>query len=313
MKQNYSLRLFFIKRMLLVFIFISLIGANIQILTDSNNLVSVASAQQDTWSLTLQITETAGSGNTVILGASLNASDATDNLDIPEPPAPPQQPYIRAWFATSFSTPFNRLLHEYKNISAPRMQWNLSIRWYPKEENNSSTLIRISWDPLQAVKSGFELFKLYENNTAVANLRTESSFSFPSNGTLYQFQIIGQSSSTNGTSEQNTLPVLSILLGIGVLIMVSIIAVFFYYRQKRKDKELWRKEQERKEEETKRIEKERKEQEMRKIEQERKEEELLLKEKQRKEVRKETIKKRTKTTKNQRTTKGTQQAKNKGP
>jgi hypothetical protein len=301
MKQNYSSKSLFIRRMLLISIFMSLIGTSIQILTDGNNPSSIVSAQQDTWALTLQITETAGSGNTVILGASRNASDATDNLDLPEPPAPPQQPYTRAWFATSFPVPFNRLLHEYKNISSPRMQWNLSIRWYPPEDNNSSTLIRISWDSTQAVKSGFESFKIYENNTVLANLLTQNSFSFPSNGTLHQFQIIGQGRATNGTSEQNTLPVLPILLGIGVLIIVSIIAVFFYYRQKRKDEELWRKEQERKEEEK------------RQLEQERKEEEQRQKEKQRKETQKEEIPKGTKRTKKQTPKKGTKQIQKQTP
>ena len=231
MKQNHSPRRFLIKRMLLITIIMSLIGTGIQTLSNRNIPLSIVSAQQDTWSLTLQITEPSGSGNTVVLGGSLNASDGQDDLDLPEPPAQ-MPPYIRAWFTTPFSIPFDKLLHEYKHIPSQRMQWNLSIIWAPEPGNDSSTTISIIWDPTQAAKSTYDSFRLYENNTAVANMLTENSYSFPSNGTLHLFQIIGQTTSTNGASEQNDLPVLPILLGISVLVIVIIIAFFFYKRKK---------------------------------------------------------------------------------
>ncbi|MBE3138988.1 MAG: hypothetical protein IMZ53_00225, partial [Thermoplasmata archaeon] len=183
-------------------------------------------------SLTLQITEPSGSGNSVVLGGSPNASDGQDDLDLPEPPAPPTLPSIRAWFTTPFSIPFNKLLHEYKHVPSQRMEWNLSTIWAPEPGNTSSTTISISWDPTQVAKSTFDSFQLYENNTAVANMLTENSYSFPSNDTQHRFQIIGQSTSTNGTSEQNDLPVLPILLGISVLVIVIIIALFLYKRKK---------------------------------------------------------------------------------
>jgi len=231
MKQNYPLRRFFIKRMFLIIVIISIIGMGIQTLSNKNIPLSIVSAQQDTWTLTLHITESAGSGNTVVLGGSSNASDGQDDLDLPEPPAPPQLPSIRAWFATSFPVPFNRLLHEYKHIPSQRMQWNLSIIWAPEPGNDSSTTIRIFWDSSQAAESGFESFQLYENDTVVANMLTENSFSFPSNGTLHQFQIIGQSTPANGASEKNDLPVLPIILGISVLIIA--IALFIVYKRKK--------------------------------------------------------------------------------
>ncbi|MBE3137250.1 MAG: hypothetical protein IMZ43_07680 [Thermoplasmata archaeon] len=227
MKQNYPPRRFLIKRMLLITIIMSLIGMGIQTLSNKNIPLLIVSAQQDAWSLTLKIT----AGPTIILGGSPNASDGQDDLDLPEPPAPPTLPSIRAWFATPLSIPYDKLLHEYKHAPSQRMEWNLSLIWIPEPGNTSSTTISISWDPTQAAKSTYDSFQLYENNTAVANMLTENSYSFPSNGTLQSFQIIGLSTSTNGASEQNDLPVLPILLGISVIVVV-IIAFFLYKRKK---------------------------------------------------------------------------------
>jgi hypothetical protein len=217
--------------MLLITIIMSLIGTGIQTLSNKNIPLSIVSAQQDTWTLTLHITESAGSGNTIVLGGSPSASDDQDDLDLPEPPAP-IPPYIRAWFTTPFSIPFNKLLHEFKHVPSQRMEWNLSIIWVSESENIPSTTISISWDPTQAAKSTYDSFQLYENNTAVANMLTENSYSFPSNSTQHRFQIIGLSTSTNGASDQNDLPVLPILLGISVLVIVIIIAFFLYKRKK---------------------------------------------------------------------------------
>jgi hypothetical protein len=231
MKQDYAPKQFLIKRIFLILVIISVIGISIQTFANKNTTLSIVSAQQDAWSLTLYITESAGTGNSVVLGGSPNASDNQDTLDLPEPPAP-MVPYIRAWFTTPFSIPFNRLLHEYKHIPSQRMEWNLSILWVSESENNSSTIISISWDSTQAAKSTYESFQLYENNTAVANMLTENSYSFLSEGTPHHFQIIAQTTSTNGTSEQNNLPVLPILLGISILVIVILVALFLYKRKK---------------------------------------------------------------------------------
>jgi hypothetical protein len=186
--------------------------------------------------VTIQITETSGKGATVVLGGSPNASDAEDDLDRPEPPAPPVLSYVRAWFTTPFSIPFNRLLQEYKHVPSERMEWNLSLLWVSEQGNDSFTTINISWDPTQAIQSSYNSFQLYENNTAIADMLTESSYSFLSNGTLHHFQIIGQKTSTNGTTEQNGLSIFPILLGVSVLIIVIIIAVFIYYKRKQKQR-----------------------------------------------------------------------------
>jgi hypothetical protein len=225
MEWNNSLRKP-LKKMFLMIIILSLTGTVIYTFTDGNNNARGASVQQNTWSLTLRIAETSGTANTVVLGASSNASDGQDDLDLPEPPAPPQIPYLSAWFATSFSVPFNRLLQEYKHIPAQHMLWNLSILWVSESDNSSSTTVTISWDPTQVALNGFNSFQLYDHDTVVANMLTKNSYPYTTNGTLHHFQIIGQTAPTNGTSKTND-------LGIGILIIVIIIAVLITYKRKK--------------------------------------------------------------------------------
>ncbi len=152
--------------------------------------------------------------------------------------------------------PFNTLLNESKHSPSQRVQWNLSLIWVPESENDTLTTIDITWNSDQAIQSTFDTFQLYQNDTVVANLLTENSYSFRSNGTLHHFQIIGLSSSTNGTIEQSELPVLPILLGISVIIIVILIAVFIYYKreERRRMEEM---EEEKRIEEEKRMEEER--------------------------------------------------------
>ena len=208
-----------------------LLATGFHLFTNGNSPMVVASAQPDSWSLTLHVTESTGSGNTVVLGGSSNASDGTDDLDLPEPPPPPQLPYIRAWFATSFSVPFNRLLHEYQHLPAQRLQWNLSIIWVPEPGNNSSTTIEISWDSSQAKESGFGSFQLCENETVVANMLSQNSFSYPSIDTLHRFNIIAQNTPMNNDSGKYDLPVLPIILGI-IMLIVAVVLLVVYKRKK---------------------------------------------------------------------------------
>ena len=184
------------------------------------------------WNMTLRITETSGTGNTVIIGEEPDASDGLDHYDLPEPPAPPQFPFIRSWFATSFVAPYNNLLQEYKSSYSDHAMWNLSIVWVPAPGNQSATTVLILWDPVQVNANHTHSLLLYENDMIVANMITKNSYSFSTNGSLHRFQIIGLSKSTNGTSEQSNMPVLPILLAIIVLAIVIIIALYFYKRKK---------------------------------------------------------------------------------
>jgi hypothetical protein len=209
----------------------SLFGMGIQTLSHKSTPLIIVSAQQDTWNLTLRITESSGKGYTVVIGGSPNASDNQDELDYPEPPAPPT-PYVRAWLDTPFSIPYDNLLQEYKHTPSQHMEWNLSIIWVSETENNTPTTISITWDSTQLLTNNFKSFHLYENNTAVTNMLTHNSYSFESNGTLRRFQIIGQTTSTNGNTAKNDLPIFPILIGIGGIIIVVIIALFLYKQKK---------------------------------------------------------------------------------
>jgi hypothetical protein len=232
MQPSSSFTRFLRKRILCTAVILSLMGAGIQALTTIHHSIPLVSAQEEKWSLTLQMTEPLGAGNSVVLGGSPSASNGQDTFDLPEPPAPPQLPYIRAWFTTPFSIPYNDLLQEYKHTSSQRMEWNLSILWAAEPGNVSTTTIRIFWDPTQAAESTFTAFQLLEDNVTVANMLTQNSYSFLTNGTVRHFQILAQNTAAPETSEQNTLLVPLILLGIGILIVVILFVLIAYKRKK---------------------------------------------------------------------------------
>jgi hypothetical protein len=230
MSQNHSLRRRCIKKIFILILIISFFGTGIQTLS-SDMSYSVVSAQQDTWELTLRSTGSEEKECSVIIGCSPNASDGVDELDYPIPPAPPT-PYIRAWFNTPFSLPYNNLLQEYKHISSPHYEWNLSIIWVSESENNSPTTINITWDSTPITKNHLSSLHLYENNTAIVNMLNDNSYSYQSNETIHHFKIIGQAALSNGDKTQNDLPVIPIIIGISGLIIVIVIALFWYKRKK---------------------------------------------------------------------------------
>jgi len=227
MKKNSLIRKSDMRKILVTSIIISLLGIGIQ--TVSHLSPFIVSAQEDNWILTLRITGSSGREASIVLKGSPNASDGQDVGDIPIPP-PPMPPYIRAWFTTSFPIPFNVLLTESKQFPSDWAAWNLSLIWVPELENDSLTTLNITWNPSQAVQSSFDSLQLYERNTSVANMLTENHYSFPSNGSIHHFQIIGQT--INDTSGENDFPILPITLGIIVLVIVIIIAVFWYKQKK---------------------------------------------------------------------------------
>ncbi len=229
MEKNHLSRKILIKRILLLSIIIGFLGAGIQTFSNKNMPFFSVSAQQDSWILSLKISESSGREATIVLKGSPNASDSQDDLDIPIPP-PPMPPYIRAWFTTPFAIPFNSLLNESKQVPSEKAEWNLSIIWVPELENDLSTTITITWNPAQAAQSTFDSLQLYQRNTSVANMLTETRYSFPSNGTIHHFSITGQT--INDAPGQDDLPILPITLGIIVLVFVAIIALFLYRRKK---------------------------------------------------------------------------------
>jgi len=224
-----------ISAIIIIIIIIILTFGGFFLAVPSNHTLPIALAvdNSETWSVTIHVREESGiSGNTIIIGKASNASDGLDQYDLPEPPFPPQYPYLRSWLQTSFAVPFNNLLQEYKASSTIHAIWNLSCVWMAASENQSTTFIQISWKSDEINATHFDSFLLYQNNTVVADLLALSSYSFPSNGTLHQFQIIGQTIEKNNTSGKNDLSILSITVFIIVLIFVAILAVFWNKHKK---------------------------------------------------------------------------------
>jgi hypothetical protein len=221
MQQNDSFRKHIMRRILFFIILLNFI----------HSTILIEAAQQETWTVSLQITESSGKSTTLYFGGSPNATDDVDDLDRPEPPAPPEQSYIRAWFATSLPLPFNRLLREFKHIPSEKMVWNISVIWVSESEEESTTTVTFSWNSTAVEQSNFTSFGLYENNTMLADMLTQNTVSFPINNTLRHFQLIGQKSENIDSLDQNNLPIFPITAGIVALIIICCIA-FLLYRRK---------------------------------------------------------------------------------
>jgi len=192
--------------------------------------VVLASDEAAPWNITLHITGAVGIGNTVVFGEKPDASNGQDQYDLPEPPAPPQLPYILAWFSTPFPAPFDKLLQEYKQYPAQHAVWNLSILWI--SGNNSPTTLTITWDSSRIVAQNHFSLLLYENGTRVASMLINHSYSFSLSGNLHRFQIISENESSESPSE-NTFPIFSVSIGI-ILIVCILILLSLVYRKKKK-------------------------------------------------------------------------------
>jgi len=191
-----------------------------------------ASDETAAWSITFQFTETNGASNSVIFGEKPDALDTLDQYDLPEPPAPPQIPYIRSWFETSFKVPFNNLLQEFKSSSSNMAVWNLSLIWFAAPDNLSNTTINILWDSSLVNSNHTQSLLLYENDVNVANMVTDNSHSFSTNGSLRRFQIIYQIETSKESEKPTELPILPFVLSGVVCIVIITTAIFFVKRKK---------------------------------------------------------------------------------
>jgi len=181
--------------------------------------ISKASSENIVWNVTLRITESGGSSAEVVFGEASDASDGRDDYDLPEPPFPPQLPFIIAKFNTSMNEPFNNLLYEYKQYPDDYKEWNLLIILQPEPGNDSSTTMIISWDPSKLAESEYGSVVLYKNNTDVSDMLTESSYTFDSPpSTLQHFQIICQSK----TSDSNETPFLPIIFILATIVLFTL-------------------------------------------------------------------------------------------
>jgi hypothetical protein len=184
------------------------------------------------WNVTLRIRETSGTENIVVFGEKPDALNDLDQYDLPEPPAPPQLPYIRSWFDTSFSVPFNNLLQEYKSSSSNQAVWNLSLIWMAAPGNLSNTTVNILWDPAFGNDNVTHSLLLYENNMMIVDMLKENSYSFSANGSVHRFQIISHSESPNNNEKSTDFSILPWVIGAVICIVLITTSLILFKRKK---------------------------------------------------------------------------------
>ena len=234
MQNRHSRKIFFLYKS---FIIIMILFMSLSSYFLSSNIgvpISITASETIKWNITLQITDLSGLGNTVIFGQATDASDGKDKYDIAAPPMPPQYTSIIAWFQTPFPDPFNQLIHEYKKYPSTSVIWNLSLVWIPEPANTTSTTIRIKWNSFQVAKSRYQSLLLLENNTVLVNMLTTNSYSFITNGTVHNFQILSENQLTNNSSEQYTILIPQLLIFLLVIFMVSIIVFLILHKKIKK-------------------------------------------------------------------------------
>ena len=112
-------------------------------------------------------------------------SDATDNFDgmydIPEPPGPPEPPYVRTFFYYPGQTPDE--LH--RSCLAPEnlMGWPLRIEYAEGLED-----ITLTWN-MGNVPADYSVF-LYRGENLVADMRAEDNYTFRASSGSYDFRIV---------------------------------------------------------------------------------------------------------------------------
>lgn len=225
MKSRYATGKDLVKKAMVIIVLGFLITSGTCLLLFNKTLIPIskASSENIAWNATLRIIESGGSGIEVVFGEASDALDGGDEYDMPEPPFPPQLPYIIAKFNTSMEEPLNNLLYEYKKYPDDYKVWYLLILWQPEPGNHSSTTITISWDPLQLAKSEYTSITLYKDSTSVSDMFIDSNYTFDSPpSTLQRFQIICQSK----TSDSNETPFLPIIFILIILIL------FTFYKKK---------------------------------------------------------------------------------
>ena len=143
------------------------------------------------WDVTLEFDETGGAYDNAYFGEKINASDGPDDYDVPKSP-PGFPPYIRAWFKTNFSDPYDELWEEYKHYPDTYKYWNLTIQWVPSDYTSPTTLT-ISWDNDSFNECEYISVILYDvgNSVNVSNMLVNESYTFSCPAlTIQNFKII---------------------------------------------------------------------------------------------------------------------------
>ena len=220
-----------LNKILVVMIITGSIGITLPIFTIQIIPLVHAVDQNSEWNITLRITDTEGTANTVNFGIKNDATNTLDQYDLPEPPAPPKLPFIRAWFETSFKTPFESLLQEYQSSSSEQVVWNLSVLWITSSQNTSNTTLTLTWNS-SVLDTNFPIsLLLYEDDRMVSDMITEKSYSFLTNSSIHHFQIIYQQNISNNVEHSIEVPLLPIVLG--GIISITVIGLIVFNKRKK--------------------------------------------------------------------------------
>jgi len=133
------------------------------------------------WDALITATFSGGSDD-AIFGARIDASSGFDiAYDIPEPPAPPEPSYVRAYFYYPEQVP-DELHH---SCLAPEnlMEWPLRV-----EYSEGPTDITLTWD-VENIPSEYSVL-LYRGGASVADMRAEDNYTFEATSDNYDFRII---------------------------------------------------------------------------------------------------------------------------
>jgi len=145
----------------------------------------------DEWNLTLEFNEPGSAYDNAFFGEKINASDGQDENDVPKSP-PSIPPYIRAWFKTDFSDPYDELWEEYKHYPDSYKYWNLTIQWVPSDYT-SPTTITISWNNTSLSDCEYSSVILFniDNGVNVSDMLVNNSYIFTCPAlSLQNFKII---------------------------------------------------------------------------------------------------------------------------
>jgi len=133
------------------------------------------------WDASITATFSGGSDD-AIFGVRADASSGFDSkYDIPEPPAPPEPPYVRAYFYYPEQTP-DELHH---SCLAPEnfMEWPLRIEYADDIKN-----ITLTWS-VENIPPAYSVL-LYRGRNLVADMRAEDNYTFEAASGNYDFRVI---------------------------------------------------------------------------------------------------------------------------
>jgi len=135
------------------------------------------------WELDALITATfSGGSDDAIFGVRPDATSGFDsNYDIPEPPAPPGPPYVRAYFYYPEQAPDE--LHRSCLALENLMEWHLRIEYADDIEN-----ITLTWN-VENIPPEYNVL-LYRGGDLVADMRAEDNYTFEAASGNHDFCVI---------------------------------------------------------------------------------------------------------------------------